>query len=74
MQASISGSDDEPEAYPSHREFLAGDVLADRFEIVRLLGRGGMGEVYEASDRVLDGSPVAIKTILSKNALDGEAR
>jgi len=33
-----------------------------RFEIVRLLGRGGMGEVYLAEDRKI-GRPVAIKRI-----------
>jgi serine/threonine protein kinase len=32
------------------------------FELVRLLGRGGMGEVYEANDRLLD-RRVAIKVL-----------
>lgn len=39
-----------------------GDVLCDRFEIVRFIAHGGMGEVYEAQDRVLH-EPSAIKTI-----------
>ena len=37
-------------------------VLADRFRIVRFIARGGMGEVYEAEDRVLR-ERVALKTI-----------
>ena len=47
----------------------AGEVLAERFEIVRWLGAGGMGEVYEAVDRLL-GSRVAIKTIRPEIADD----
>ncbi|HET6923804.1 MAG TPA: serine/threonine-protein kinase, partial [Anaeromyxobacteraceae bacterium] len=38
-----------------------GDVL-DRFEIIRELGRGGFGAVYEAVDREL-GRKVALKTL-----------
>lgn len=35
-------------------------VLADRYELVRLIARGGMSEVFEAVDRVL-GRSVAVK-------------
>lgn len=42
--------------------FYPGQVLLERFEIVRLLGRGGMGEVYEAYDPQ-QGQVIAIKTI-----------
>ncbi|HKD16869.1 MAG TPA: tetratricopeptide repeat protein [Thermoanaerobaculia bacterium] len=46
-----------------------GTLLADRFRIVRFIARGGMGEVYEAEDRVL-GVPVALKTIRPDTAVD----
>ncbi len=39
-----------------------GQVVADRFEIQRLIGTGGMGEVFRAKDR-LTGGPVAIKIL-----------
>src|SRR5262249_42678742 len=42
--------------------FQAGEVLNSRFRIVRLIGSGGMGEVYEAADLVI-GEAVALKTI-----------
>ena len=42
--------------------FCGGDVLAGRYEIVRFIAFGGMGEVYEAEDLEL-GHRIAIKAL-----------
>lgn len=47
----------------SESMFQPDEVLHKRYKVKGLLGRGGMGEVYEAED-LRDDRPVALKTIL----------
>jgi hypothetical protein len=52
--------------------FLPGDVLAGRYRVVGLLGRGGMGEVFRADDLKLK-QPVALKFLPESLPNDGAA-
>jgi tetratricopeptide (TPR) repeat protein len=60
-----------PAAGPPPR-FTPGDRLAGRYEVVRFIARGGMGEVYECADREL-GQRIALKTLLPQTAGDPNA-
>ena len=44
------------------RTFAVGSLVAGRYDLVRFIAAGGMGEVYEAEDRELGGR-VALKTL-----------
>ncbi len=53
-------------------QFVPGTVIAARYRIVGLLGRGGMGEIYRADDLKL-GQPIALK-FLPKSLAGDPAR
>jgi len=53
-----------------HQRLAAGEVLGDRFEVLDLIGQGGMAAVYRARDRELR-SLVAIKVLCTT---DGDNR
>jgi eukaryotic-like serine/threonine-protein kinase len=50
--------------------FQPAQLISDRFLIVRFIARGGMGEVYEARDQLLQGASVALKIIRPEIAAD----
>jgi tetratricopeptide (TPR) repeat protein/tRNA A-37 threonylcarbamoyl transferase component Bud32 len=52
---------------------LAGRLLGDRYRIEEVIGRGGMGAVYRATDERL-GRQVAVKVITVSGGADPDAR
>jgi eukaryotic-like serine/threonine-protein kinase len=64
----VTGDDNAILSLPPAGQLKAGQVLIDRFVIIRFIAKGGMGEVYEAEDGFLQGVHVALKTILPQIA------
>jgi serine/threonine protein kinase len=61
---------EDTETLPSVRlpvKFADGTLVANRYEIRRRIGSGGMGQVYEAYDVILR-EPVALKTTTSQRS------
>src|SRR6185295_12461037 len=63
LQNYDESSDSDPRKFVAAPVFRTGDIVANRFQILRLIAHGGMGEVYEARDSALNGLRVALKTI-----------
>ena len=61
-EARISESDHPGSVRTSSSGHVPGDIVAGKYEIVSLLGEGGMGTVWRARSLVLD-SDVAIKVL-----------
>src|SRR6266481_1027955 len=55
--------------FPKQNQLQTGDVLGGRFEILDVLGEGGMGTVYKALDREVD-HIVALKLIRPEMAVN----
>jgi serine/threonine protein kinase len=68
----IAISDLDVERLHHGGSFQRGELVANRFVIRQLLGKGGMGAVYEAHDKEMN-SVVALKTILPELARNDQA-
>jgi serine/threonine protein kinase/Tfp pilus assembly protein PilF len=72
-QTSVDGDSPLPAYLPISSpvgRFSTGQMIADRFKVVRFIARGGMGEVYEVEDTLLQNLHVALKIILPQIAGD----
>jgi WD40 repeat protein len=70
---SLTSSHRDTPSPPPAAELAPGTVLAERFEVRRRLGSGGMGVVYAAFDRAR-GEEVAVKLLLPHLLGDAAAR
>ena len=57
----IERFDTRVEQLPEPEELTTNSIIRNRYTLIRLLGRGGMGEVWEALDKNLNEKKVAIK-------------
>ncbi|MFO0578922.1 MAG: protein kinase [Polyangia bacterium] len=80
LSSTAAPADDEPIEVHSrsadlraHPEGLLGQVLGERYELLRLLGRGGMGAVYLARHVSLD-AEYAVKVLLQPRDPEGQRR
>jgi serine/threonine-protein kinase len=68
-ETELSPQPDGPASAGEDERFLPGALVAGRYRIVALIGKGGMGEVYRATDLKLR-QPVALKFLPAALAAD----
>jgi serine/threonine protein kinase/N-acetylneuraminic acid mutarotase len=73
LQAAAAAFDSTSAAVtPPVAAMAPGELVGGRYRIVRFVGSGGMGAVYEAMDEEL-GEPIALKTLHERFATDPHA-
>ena len=43
--------------------FEVGDLIENRYRVLSVIGKGGMGTLYQVADETQDGEIVALKTV-----------
>ncbi len=71
LKTAVSGGHSEPSGVSKWPSVLSPGDVVDHFKVVRLLGRGGIGEVYLARDTKL-GRRVALKVLHGQLPGEGE--
>src|SRR5271166_1519327 len=69
LPTALSSASSTPSSSSEEGRFVPGTLLGDRYRIVSLLGAGGMGEVYRATDLRLN-QQVALKFLPAEIARD----
>jgi Protein kinase domain len=69
LESDVTRTEGVPRARTSPSRLAPGSIIAGRYRLIALLGRGGMGEVYRADDLTLD-HPVALKFLPDDVAAD----
>jgi formylglycine-generating enzyme required for sulfatase activity/tRNA A-37 threonylcarbamoyl transferase component Bud32 len=69
IEAQAPARPQTPVAHAPEIQFRQGQVVAKRYTVLKLIGRGGMGAIYKVHDNIL-GEEVALKTLLPQFARD----